>query len=97
MTNDVRHHHFHKQKINLVRIFSTDPASNSVKKGLFLSKQHRSIRRNNSLHPGYLTSLVTRTNHIHYPDHQYLCLELSGRITTPYGFSYPTGYARGSE
>src|SRR6218665_99382 len=27
------------------------------------SKHHRSTRRNNSLHPGYLTSLVTRTNH----------------------------------
>src|SRR6218665_3976530 len=26
-------------------------------------KKHRSTRRNNSLHPGYLTSLVTRTNH----------------------------------
>src|SRR6218665_1620752 len=27
----------------------------------------------------------------HYPDHRYLCLELSGRITTPDGFSYHTG------
>src|SRR6218665_815564 len=27
----------------------------------------------------------------HYPDHGYLCLELSGRITTPNGFSYHTG------
>src|SRR6218665_2998235 len=27
------------------------------------SKQHRATRRNNSLHPGYLASLVTRTNH----------------------------------
>src|SRR6218665_3260866 len=61
----VRQHHFHKQKIylGLPRIFSIDPASISVKKGLFSSKQHRSTRRNNSLHPGYLTSLVTRTNH----------------------------------
>src|SRR6218665_162682 len=32
-------------------------------KGLFSSKQHRSAPRNNSLHPGYLTSLVTGTNH----------------------------------
>src|SRR6218665_1094156 len=32
-------------------------------KGLFSSKQHRSTPRNNSLHPGYLTSLITRTNH----------------------------------
>src|SRR6218665_1636996 len=61
----VRQHHFHKQKIylGLPRIFSIDPASISVKKGLFSSKQHRSTRRNNSLHPGYLTLLVTRTNH----------------------------------
>src|SRR6218665_3689426 len=64
VTNDVRQHHFHKQKIYLLRIFSIDPASISVKKGLFPSKQHRSTRRKNSLHPGYLTSLVTRTNHI---------------------------------
>src|SRR6218665_3628033 len=63
LTNDVRQHHFHKQKIYLLRIFSIYPASISVKKGLFSSKQHRSTRRNNSLHPGYLTSLVTRTNH----------------------------------
>src|SRR6218665_1867374 len=63
VTNDVRQHHFHKQKIYLLRIFSIYPASISVKKGLFSSKQHRSTRRNNSLHPGYLTSLVTRTNH----------------------------------
>src|SRR6218665_2492536 len=38
-------------------------ASISVRKRLFSSKQHRSTRRNNSLHPGYLTSLLTRTNH----------------------------------
>src|SRR6218665_1039268 len=63
VTNDVRQHHFHQQKIYLLRIFSIDPASIFVKKGLFSSKQHRSTRRNNSLHPGYLTSLVTRTNH----------------------------------
>src|SRR6218665_1555585 len=87
----VRQHHFHKQKIylGLPRIFSIDPASISVNKGLFSSKQHRSTlihsfilniyiaplqenysealptpaRINNSLHPGYLTSLVTKTNH----------------------------------
>src|SRR6218665_1564871 len=46
----------------LIKYFSIDPASISVKKGLFSSKQHRSTRRNNSLPPGYLTSLVTRTN-----------------------------------
>src|SRR6218665_1016698 len=63
LTNDVRQHHFHEQKIYLLRIVSIDPASISVKKGLFSSKQHRSTRKNNSLHPGYLTSLVTRTNH----------------------------------
>src|SRR6218665_2520778 len=55
--------HFHKQKIYLLKIFSIYPASISVKKELFSSKQHRSTRRNNSLHPGYLTSLVPRTNH----------------------------------
>src|SRR6218665_1561064 len=63
MTNDVRQHHYHKQKIYLLRIFPIDPASISVRKGLFSSKQNRSTRRNNSLHPGYLTSLATRTNH----------------------------------
>src|SRR6218665_1235192 len=30
----------------------------------------------------------------HYPNHGYLCLELSGRITTPGGFSYYTGRRR---
>src|SRR6218665_2836740 len=61
----VRQHHFHKQKIylGLPRIFSIDPAFISVKNGLFSSKQHRSTRRNNSLQPGYLMSLVTKTNH----------------------------------
>src|SRR6218665_888429 len=63
VTNDVRQHHFHKQKIYLLKNFSIDPASISVKKGLFSSKQHRSTRRSNSFHPSYLTSLVTRTNH----------------------------------
>jgi len=63
VTNDVRQHHFHKQKIYLLRIFSIDPASISVKKGLFSSKQNRSTRWNNSLHPGCLPSLITRTNH----------------------------------
>src|SRR6218665_809407 len=58
-----RQQHFHRQKIYLLRIFSIDPASISVKKVLFSPKQHRSTLRNNSLHPGYLTSLVTRTNH----------------------------------
>ena len=62
-SRDVRQLNFHKQKIYLLRIFSIDPASISVKKELFSSKQHKSTRRNNSLHPGYLTSLVTRTNH----------------------------------
>src|SRR6218665_1061740 len=63
VTNDVMQHHFYKHKIYLLRIFSIVPASISVKKRLFSSKQHRSTRRNNSLHPGYLTSLATRTNH----------------------------------
>src|SRR6218665_1939432 len=63
VTNDVRQHNFHKQKFYLLRIFSIDPASISVKKGLFSSEQHRSTRINNSLHSDYLTSLVTRTNH----------------------------------
>src|SRR6218665_1439274 len=47
----------------ITKNFSVDPASISVRKRLFSSKQHRSTRRNNSLHPGYLTSLATRTNH----------------------------------
>src|SRR6218665_2055004 len=47
----------------ITKNFSVDPASISVRKLLFSSKQHRFTRRNNSLHPGYLTSLVTRTNH----------------------------------
>src|SRR6218665_2040553 len=47
----------------ITKNFSVDPASISVRKRLFSSKQHRSTRRNNSFHPGYLTSLVTRTNH----------------------------------
>src|SRR6218665_1435497 len=32
-------------------------------KCVFSTKQHISTRRNNSLHPGYLASLVTSTNH----------------------------------
>src|SRR6218665_779523 len=50
----------------LPRIFSIDLTSISAKKGLglFSSKQHKSTCRNNSLHAGYLTSLVSKTNHI---------------------------------
>ena len=87
----VRQHHFHKQKIYLLRIFSIDPASISVKKGFFSSKQHSSTRRNNSLHPGYLTSLVTRTNHNTISTIDVYVLDLSGRITTTDRFSYHTG------
>jgi len=29
----------------------------------------------------------------HYSDHRYLCLELSGRIIMPDGFSYHTGFS----
>jgi len=43
-----RQHHFHPEEIFLLRIFSIDPASIFVKKGLFSSKQH--TLRNNSLH-----------------------------------------------
>src|SRR6218665_424247 len=92
VTNDVRQHHFHKQKIYLLRVFSIDPASISVKRGLFSSKQQRPTRRNNSLHPCYmyLTSHGHENQSQHYPDHRYLYLELSGRIPTPDGFSYHT-------
>jgi len=34
-----QHHHFHPEKIYLLRIFCIDPASISVKEGLFSSKQ----------------------------------------------------------
>src|SRR6218665_3694982 len=44
-----KHHHFHPEKIYLLRIFCIDPASISVKEGLFSSKQQ--TLRNNSLHP----------------------------------------------
>ena len=43
-----KHHHFHREKIYLLRIVCIDPASISVKEGLFSSKQH--TLRNNSLH-----------------------------------------------
>src|SRR6218665_2535744 len=79
----------HKQKIYLLRIFSIDPASISVEKGLFSSKKHRSTRRNNLLHPGYLTSLVTRTNH--NTIQTIGIYEFSGQLTTPERFSYHAG------
>src|SRR6218665_53295 len=44
-----RQHHFRPEKIYLLRISCIDPASSSVKKGLFSSRQH--TLRNNSLHP----------------------------------------------
>ena len=44
-----RQHHFHQEKIYLLRLCCIDPASISVKKGLFSSKQH--TLRNNSFHP----------------------------------------------
>src|SRR6218665_1128845 len=91
VTNDVRQHHFHKQKIYLIRIFSIDPTSISAKKGLFSSKQHSSTCRNNSLHPGYLTSLVTRTNDNIIQTIDVYVYILSGRITTPDRLSYHTG------
>src|SRR6218665_1977745 len=63
VTNDVRQHHFHKQKIYLLRIFSIDPASISAKKGLFSSKQHRSTRepaeKNNRLSRREKCGLIT--------------------------------------
>src|SRR6218665_912943 len=40
-----KHHHFHLEKIYLLRIFCIDPASISVKEGLFSSKQHK-LRNN---------------------------------------------------
>jgi len=44
-----KHHHFHPEKIYLLRIVGIDPASISIKEGLFSSKQH--TLGNNSLHP----------------------------------------------
>src|SRR6218665_1767765 len=38
-----KHHHFHPEKIYLLRIVCIDPASISVKEGLFSSKQHRPL------------------------------------------------------
>src|SRR6218665_1647822 len=89
MTNDVRQHHYHKQKIYLLRIFPIDPASISVRKGLFSSKQHRSTRRNNSLHPGYHWSREPITT-LSRPS--VFMLEFSGQLTTPDKFSYHTGW-----
>src|SRR6218665_3196391 len=43
-----KHHHFHPEKVYLLRICCIDSASISVKEGLFSSKQH--TLRNNSLH-----------------------------------------------
>src|SRR6218665_2246575 len=85
----VRQHHFHKQKIylGLPRIFSIDPASISVKNGLFSSKQHRSTHRNNSLHPGYQSSLITRTNH-----NTIQTIGIIGRIATPDGLPRRTDF-----
>src|SRR6218665_557866 len=85
VTNDVRQHHFHKQKIYLLRTFSIDPASISVKKGLFSSKQHKSIRRNNSLQPGCLTSLVTRTNHNTISSDRIVQMEVGVKIFSRWG------------
>ena len=47
----IRWHHFHPEKIYLLRIFCIDQASILVKEGLFESKQHRPTLTNNSLHP----------------------------------------------
>ena len=44
-----RQHHFHPENIYLLRISRIDPATISVKEGLFSSKPH--TFRNNSLHP----------------------------------------------
>src|SRR6218665_3373566 len=44
-----QHHHFHPEKIYLLRIFCIDPASIFFKEGLFSLKQH--TLRKNSLHP----------------------------------------------
>src|SRR6218665_972268 len=43
-----KQHHFHPEKIYLLRFVFIDPASISVNEGLFSSKQH--TLRNNSLH-----------------------------------------------
>jgi len=43
-----KHHHFHPEKIYLLRIVCIEPASISVTEVLFSSKQH--TFRNNSLH-----------------------------------------------
>src|SRR6218665_3456334 len=62
VTNDVRQHHFHKQKIYLLRIFPLIKPLFPLRSYCF-HQNNISTRRNNSLHPGYLTSLVTRSNH----------------------------------
>src|SRR6218665_498285 len=59
-------------------------------KCVFSTKQHRSTRRNNSLHPAYLTSLVTRTNHNNIQTIG-IYVRVSGQLTTPDRFSYHTG------
>src|SRR6218665_2275850 len=48
-----KHHHFHSDKIYLLRFVCIDPASISIKEGLFSSKQQTRTctLRNNSLHP----------------------------------------------
>src|SRR6218665_1920922 len=53
------------------------------------TKSHSQI---NSLALQLLCDVIGHENQSqHYPVHRYLCLELSGRITTPDGFSYHTG------
>src|SRR6218665_3472771 len=59
VTNDVRQHHFHKQKIYLLRMFSIDPASISVKKGLF-------HKNNIALHVEIISRFSVSGAHAHW-------------------------------
>src|SRR6218665_2952522 len=53
------------------------------------TKYHSQI---NSLAGQLLRDVIGHENQSqHYPDHRYICLELSRRISTPNGFSYHTG------
>src|SRR6218665_95238 len=91
VTNDVRQHHFHKQKIYLLRFFPLIQPLFPLRKDYFYENNIKSTCRNNSLHPGYLTSLVTSTNDNIIQTIDVYVYILSGRITTPDRLSYHTG------
>src|SRR6218665_2237991 len=63
VTNDVRQHHFHKQKIYLLRIFPLIQPLFPLRKDYFHQNNiDLHVEIIHCIH-GYLTSLVTRTNH----------------------------------